>query len=164
MVSGRPTARPWLPYTAAIVAGFAVIAAAYLIVRPAADVGCTPLDVVSSTEKDALRRRAGRALQQQRGGSATGAPSHRHRPHLRASRWRRWPATGRRKHPACHGRRCGCRRRRLWTGQLQLLDQAAGRPAQTPGQYPSIANSPLVIAMPAAEGRGAAAAGPAGLG
>ncbi|MFI2652324.1 MULTISPECIES: substrate-binding domain-containing protein [Micromonospora] len=40
----------------------------------------------------------------------------------------------------------------LWTGQLKLLDEAAGHPAQTPGRYPSIANSPLVIAMPQPKG------------
>ena len=34
MVSGRPTARPWLPYTVAAFAGLAVIAAAYLVRQP----------------------------------------------------------------------------------------------------------------------------------
>ncbi|MGC4806244.1 substrate-binding domain-containing protein [Micromonospora sp. DT233] len=52
----------------------------------------------------------------------------------------------------------------LWTGQLKLLDKAAGRPAQTSGRYPSIANSPLVIAMPRPKGALLQRQGPLGWG
>ncbi|MEH0970703.1 extracellular solute-binding protein [Micromonospora sp. CPCC 205546] len=163
MVSGRPTARPWVPYTAAVVAGFAVITAAYLIVRPA-DVGCTPLEVSSSIEKDVLlgelahrynesgRRVDGRCAVVTVHGLASGAATDAlagdwavKQPHL--PRPQVWLPTS-----------------SLWTGQLKLLDEAAGRPAQTPGRHPSIANSPLVIAMPQPKGKLLQQRGPLGWG
>ncbi|BCJ73809.1 hypothetical protein CS0771_33530 [Catellatospora sp. IY07-71] len=54
----------------------------------------------------------------------------------------------------------------LWTGQLELLDRANKRAPQTPGgtEFPSIANSPLVIAMPAAKAAQVKQRGPLGWG
>ncbi|MCX4390234.1 substrate-binding and VWA domain-containing protein [Micromonospora peucetia] len=164
MVSGRPTARPWLPYTAAIVAGFAVIAAAYLIVRPAADVGCTPLEVSSSIEKDVLlgelaerynksdRRYGDRCAVVTVHGLASGASTE-----ALAGDWAA-------KQPSLPRPQVWLPTSTLWTGQLRLLDEAAGRPAQTPGRYPSIANSPLVIAMPQPKGKVLQQQGPLGWG
>ncbi|PSK67164.1 hypothetical protein B0E53_00893 [Micromonospora sp. MH33] len=152
MVSGRPTARPWLPYTAAIMAGVAVVTAAYLIVRPAADVGCTPLEVSSSTEKDVLlgelaerynksdRRVGGRCAVVTVHGLTSGAATD-----ALAGDWAV-------KQPGLPRPQVWLPTSTLWTGQLKLLDEAAGHPAQTPGRYPSIANSPLVIAMPQPKG------------
>ncbi|SCL17760.1 Ca-activated chloride channel family protein [Micromonospora pallida] len=164
MVSGRSTARPWLPYTAAIVAGFAVITAAYLIARPAADIDCTPLEVSSSIEKDVLLgelaerynksdRRVGDgcavvAVHGLASGAATDAL---------AGEWAV-------KQPGLPRPQVWLPTSSLWTGQLTLLDEAAGRPAQTPGQYPSIANSPLVIAMPQPKGELIQQQGPLGWG
>ncbi|MER7415880.1 extracellular solute-binding protein [Micromonospora peucetia] len=164
MVSGRPTVRPWLPYTVAIVAGFAVIAAAYLIVRPAADVGCTPLEVSSSIEKDVLlgelaerynksgRRYGDRCAVVTVHGLSSGASTE-----ALAGDWAV-------KQPRLPRPQVWLPTSTLWTGQLKLLDEAAGRPAQTPGQYPSIANSPLVIAMPQPKGKVLQQKGPLGWG
>lgn len=52
----------------------------------------------------------------------------------------------------------------LWTGQLQLLDKANKRAEQTKGPFQSIANSPLVIAMPATKAAVLKARGPLGWG
>ncbi|MEU9508552.1 extracellular solute-binding protein [Micromonospora sp. NPDC048170] len=153
MGSGRSTAGPWLPYTVAIVAGFAVIAAAYLIVRPATDVGCTPLEVSSSIEKDVLlgdlaerynksdRRFGDRCAVVTVHGLSSGASTE-----ALAGDWAA-------KQPSLPRPQVWLPTSTLWTGQLKLLDEAAGRPAQTPGRYPSIANSPLVIAMPQPKGK-----------
>ncbi|MEO3928426.1 extracellular solute-binding protein [Micromonosporaceae bacterium B7E4] len=153
MASGSKSVRAWLPYTVAIGAGIGVIAAAYLIVQtdPAdrADAAnCVPLEVSSSSEKSTLISQlaqryndsdrsfgdncatvtvhgitSGRAMEALAGGWAAQEPD---LPEPQV-----WLPTS-----------------SLWTGQLKLLDEAAGRPAQTPDKYPSIANSPLVIAMP----------------
>ncbi|GAA2220924.1 substrate-binding and VWA domain-containing protein [Micromonospora olivasterospora] len=164
MVSGRPTARPWLPYTAAIVAGVAVVTAAYLIVQPAADVGCTPLEVSSSTEKDVLlgelaerynksdRRVGDRCAVVTVHGLTSGATMD-----ALAGDWAV-------KQPNLPRPQVWMPTSTLWTGQLKLLDEAAGRPAQTPGRYPSIANSPLVIAMPQPKGKLLQQQGPLGWG
>lgn len=164
MVSGRPTARPWLPYAAAIVAGSAVIAAAYLVVRPAADVGCTPLEVSASIEKDVLlgelaerynksdRRVGDRCAVVTVHGLASGASTD-----ALAGDWAA-------KQPNLPRPQVWLPTSSLWTGQLTLLDEAAGRPAQTPGRYPSIANSPLVIAMPQSKGKHLQQQGPLGWG
>ncbi|MEU4570250.1 extracellular solute-binding protein [Micromonospora sp. NPDC023956] len=164
VVADRSTARPWLPYTAAIVAGCAVIAAAYLIVRPAADVGCTPLEVSSSIEKDVLlgeladrynksdRRVGDRCAVVTVHGLASGAATD-----ALAGGWAV-------KQPGLPQPQVWLPTSSLWTGQLTLLDEAAGRPPQTPGQYPSIANSPLVIAMPKPKGELIRQQGPLGWG
>ncbi|MDT0530981.1 substrate-binding and VWA domain-containing protein [Micromonospora sp. DSM 115977] len=164
MVSGRPTARPWLPYAAAIVAGSAVIAAAYLIARPASDAVCTPLEVSSSIEKDVLlgelaerynksdRRTGGRCAVVTVHGLASGASTD-----ALAGDWAV-------KQPDLPRPQVWLPTSSLWTGQLKLLDEAAGRPAQTPGRYPSIANSPLVIAMPQPKGKHLQQQGPLGWG
>ncbi|WP_320066197.1 vWA domain-containing protein [Micromonospora sp. RTGN7] len=164
MITGRPNARPWLPYTTAIVAGVAVIAAAYLIVRPAADVGCTPLQVSASVEKDVLlgelaeryndsdRRFGGRCATVTVHGLTSGASTE-----ALAGDWAA-------KQPALPRPQVWLPTSTLWTGQLKLLDEAAGRPAQTSGRYPSIANSPLVIAMPRPKGELLQRQGPLGWG
>ncbi|MEU8261703.1 extracellular solute-binding protein [Micromonospora sp. NPDC048999] len=164
MVSGRSTARPWLPYAAAIVAGVAVVAAAYLIVRPATEVGCTPLEVSSSVEKDVLlgelaerynksdRRFGGRCAAVTVHGLTSGAATD-----ALAGDWAV-------KQPSLPRPQVWMPTSTLWTGQLRLLDEAAGRPAQTSGPYPSVANSPLVIAMPQPKGELLQQQGPLGWG
>ncbi|NBE83380.1 extracellular solute-binding protein [Micromonospora sp. NEAU-HG-1] len=164
MVAGRPNARPWLPYTTAIVAGVAVIAAAYLFVRPAADGGCTPLEVSSSVEKDVLlgelaerynksdRRFDGRCATVTVRGLTSGAATD-----ALAGDWAA-------KQPGLPRPQVWLPTSTLWTGQLKLLDEAAGRPAQTSGKYPSIANSPLVIALPRPKGELLQRQGPLGWG
>ncbi|MEV0804943.1 extracellular solute-binding protein [Micromonospora sp. NPDC050200] len=133
-------------------AGVAVVAASYLIVRPAADVGCTPLEVSSSIEKDVLlgelaerynkgnRRFGGRCAAVTVHGLASGAATD-----ALAGDWAV-------KQPNLPRPQVWMPTSTLWTGQLKLLDKAAGRPAQTSGPYPSVANSPLVIAMPRPKG------------
>ncbi|GAA1406052.1 vWA domain-containing protein [Catellatospora coxensis] len=165
-MASRRTQR-WLPVAFAATVGFALIAGSYTYVSTVAGdrSGCVVLDVVSSTEKSELvkdlaeryngsRRRfgdrcadvavtgltSGQAMQALAGDwgalSGTGSP----RPQV-------WLPTS-----------------TLWTGQLQLLDQAAGHQVQTGGEYESIANSPLVIAMPAAKARYLQQQGPLGWG
>ncbi|MBV1853498.1 vWA domain-containing protein [Catellatospora tritici] len=155
MASGPSTARRWLPVAIAVVVGLAVIAGAYLYVRLDDDRSdCVALDVVSSTEKNVLvaeladrydhsgRRfggkcadvtvaglTSGKAMEALDGDWASVAGGAIPKPQV-------WLPTS-----------------SLWTGQLQLRDQAARRPEQTPGPFPSIANSPLVIAMPATKAR-----------
>ncbi|KWV33506.1 vWA domain-containing protein [Micromonospora rifamycinica] len=165
MATGERPARSWLPYTAAVVAGFAVIAAAYLYVRP--DPGtdradCVPLEVSSSTEKSALvaqladrynaagRRFGGRCAQVTVHGLNSGEAMEA----LAGG----WSLT----QPQVAEPQVWLPTSSLWTGQLRLLDSAAGRPAQTPGQHPSIANSPLVIAMPRDKGELVQQRGPLG--
>ncbi|MEW2378467.1 substrate-binding and VWA domain-containing protein [Micromonospora sp. NPDC047812] len=145
-------------------AGTAVIAAAYLIVRPAADVGCTPLEVSASIEKDVLlgelaerynksdRRFGDRCAVVTVHGLASGASTD-----ALAGDWAA-------KQPNLPRPQVWLPTSSLWTGQLTLLDEAAGRPAQTPGRYPSIANSPLVIAMPQSKGKHLQQQGPLGWG
>ncbi|MEU8004952.1 extracellular solute-binding protein [Catellatospora sp. NPDC049111] len=165
-MASRRTQR-WLPVAFAATVGLALIAGSYTYVSTVARdrSGCVVLDVVSSTEKSELvkdlaeryngsRRRfgdrcadvavtgltSGQAMQALAGDwgalSGTGSP----RPQV-------WLPTS-----------------TLWTGQLQLLDQAAGHQVQTGGEYESIANSPLVIAMPAAKARYLQQKGPLGWG
>ncbi|MFV2114187.1 substrate-binding domain-containing protein [Micromonospora sp. LOL_025] len=145
-------------------AGSVVIAAAYLIVRPAADVGCTPLEVSASIEKDVLlgelaerynksdRRVGDRCAVVSVHGLASGASTD-----ALAGDWAA-------KQPDLPRPQVWLPTSSLWTGQLKLLDEAAGRPAQTPGRYPSIANSPLVIAMPQSKGKHLQQQGPLGWG
>lgn len=151
MASGRPTPRPWLPYTMAVVAGLAVIAAAYVFVRPttpqADRTDCVRLEVNSSTEKSDLvrslaerynrsdRRFGGRCAQITVDGLTSGKAAE-----ALAAGW-----TARSSLPVPQ---VWLPTSSLWTGQLRILDEAAGRMPQTPDRYPSIANSPLVIAMP----------------
>lgn len=165
-MASRRTQR-WLPVAFAATVGFALIAGSYTYVSTVAGdrSDCVVLDVVSSTEKSELvkdlaeryngsRRRfgdrcadvavtgltSGQAMQALAGDwaalSGTGSP----RPQV-------WLPTS-----------------TLWTGQLQLLDQAAGHQVQTGGEYESIANSPLVIAMPATKARYLQQQGPLGWG
>ncbi|WP_230686354.1 extracellular solute-binding protein [Catellatospora vulcania] len=165
-MASRRTQR-WLPVAFAATVGFALIAGSYTYVSAVAGdrSDCVALDVVSSTEKSELvkdlaeryngsRRRfgdrcadvtvtgltSGQAMQALAGDwgalSGTGSP----RPQV-------WLPTS-----------------TLWTGQLQLLDQAAGHQVQTGGEYESIANSPLVIAMPATKARYLQQQGPLGWG
>ncbi|MEV0274284.1 extracellular solute-binding protein [Hamadaea sp. NPDC050747] len=155
MASGRTSARRWLPVAVAVMVGLAVIAGSYLYVRLDTDrTDCVAVDVVSSTEKNVLvaeladrynhsNRRfggqcaevtvagltSGQAMEALAGDWAAVAGSSIPRPQV-------WLPTS-----------------SLWTDQLQLRDRAAKRPEQTPGEYPSIANSPLVIAMPATKAR-----------
>ncbi|MEU1587067.1 extracellular solute-binding protein [Micromonospora sp. NPDC005710] len=147
-----PTAtrtRQWLPYTAAVTAGLVVIAGAFVFVRQreAGNDCATTLHVNSSTEKAALlvdlAERYNRSDRPTAGGGCAqvqvSALNSGKATEALATDWTRtglpqpqvWLPTS-----------------SLWTGQLRLLDEAAGRELQTPDQYPSIANSPLVIAMP----------------
>ncbi|MEV0806741.1 extracellular solute-binding protein [Micromonospora sp. NPDC050200] len=165
MVTGQRPARPWLPYAAAVVAGLAVIAAAYLFVRPAPDANradCVALEVNSSTEKSELvgrlaerynaadRRFGGRCAKVSVHGLNSGEAME-----ALAGDW----ARTRSQLPAPQ---VWLPTSSLWTGQLRILDKAAGRAPQTPDRYPSIANSPLVIAMPRDKGEVVQQRGPLG--
>jgi Ca-activated chloride channel family protein len=166
MGTGQPSARPWLPYAAAVIAGLAVIAAAYLVVRPAPGADrsdCVPLQVSSSTEKDVLiaqlaarynaadRRFGGRCAQVSVHGLNSGEA-------MEALASGSWAGL----QPAIPAPQVWLPTSSLWTGRLRLLDEQVGRPAQTPGPYPSIANSPLVIAMPKEKGELVRGRGPLG--
>ncbi|MFJ6196433.1 extracellular solute-binding protein [Micromonospora sp. NPDC092111] len=165
MAIGQRPARPWLPYAAAVVAGLVVIAAAYLFVGPTPGTDrsdCVPLAVNSSTEKSALvtqlaarynaadRRFGGRCAQV----SVNGLNSGEAMEALAGG----WTLT----QPQLPAPQVWLPTSSLWTGQLRILDKAAGRAPQTPGQYPSIANSPLVIAMPQDKGELVQQRGPLG--
>ncbi|WP_320067005.1 vWA domain-containing protein [Micromonospora sp. RTGN7] len=167
MATGQPSTRPWLPYSVAVVAGLAVIAAAYVIVRPApgADrASCVALEVNSSTEKDQLlgqlagryntsdRRFGGRCAQV----TVHGLNSGKAMEALAAGNW-----AGRQ--PTIPAPQVWLPTSSLWTSRLRVLDEQAGRPAQTAEpRYPSIANSPLVIAMPREKGELVRQKGPLG--
>lgn len=157
MVSGRRTSRPWLPYTLAVIAGFGVITAAYLIVSRADDppgrADCVPLEVSSSTEKaeliEELADRYNGSDRRSGGGACAtvtvhGLNSGQAMNALDAG----WSAT----EPGIPEPQVWLPTSSLWTDQLRLRDEAAGRSVQTPDRYPSIANSPLVIAMPQPQG------------
>ncbi|MFD2765855.1 vWA domain-containing protein [Micromonospora eburnea] len=161
--------RQWLPYTAAVTAGLLVIAGTFAFVRqrdaggrPRAD--CTiSLEVNSSTEKAALlvelaERYNGSGRSLDGGGCArvhvSALTSGKAAEELAAG----WGGTGLPKPQVWLPTSS------LWTGQLRRLDQAAGRAPQTPDRYPSIANSPLVIAMPQPKGDLVRQRGPLGWG
>jgi Ca-activated chloride channel family protein len=171
MAAAPSRTRQWLPYTAALAAGLVVIAGAFVVVgqrdgdtdRPRAD--CTTrLDVTSSTEKVTLLvqlaeqyNSSDRSLEG--GGCAqvhvNGLTSGKATEALAAG----WTGTG------LPVPQVWLPTSSLWTGQLRLLDQAAGRTPQTPDhRYPSIANSPLVIAMPKPKGELVRQRGPLGWG
>ena len=165
MATGERPPDPLLPYAVAVVAGLAVIAAAYLYVRPTTGedrADCVRLEVSSSTEKSELvaqladrynaadRRFGGRCAQVTVHGLNSGEAMEA----LAGG----WALT----QPKVAEPQVWLPTSSLWTGQLRLLDKAAGRPAQTPGQYPSIANSPLVIAMPKDRGEVVQQRGPLG--
>ncbi|MFC6020980.1 substrate-binding domain-containing protein [Plantactinospora solaniradicis] len=161
--------RQWLPYTAAVTAGLLVIAGAFALVQqrdadtdgPRAD--CTTnLEVNSSTEKAALlvelAERYNSSDRSLDGGCAqvhvSALTSGKATEALDAG----WSGIG------LPEPQVWLPTSSLWTGQLRLLDKAAGRALQTPGQYPSIANSPLVIAMPQSKGELVRQRGPLGWG
>ncbi|MEU7608118.1 extracellular solute-binding protein [Micromonospora sp. NPDC049204] len=145
-----PTAtrtRQWLPYTAAVTAGLVVIAGAFVVVRQREADCTTTLEVNSSTEKAALLvdlaeryNRSDRSIDG--GGCAQVHVSALNSGKATEALGTGWANTG------LPQPQVWLPTSSLWTGQLRLLDQAAGREPQTPDHYPSIANSPLVIAMP----------------
>ncbi|WBB75784.1 extracellular solute-binding protein [Micromonospora sp. WMMD1128] len=154
MTSSATRRRQWLPYTAAVTAGLVVIAGAYVFVRQreagsaGARTDCaTTLQVNSSTEKaDLLVDLAERYNRSSRsidgGGCAQVHVSALNSGQAAEALATGWTRTG------LPQPQVWLPTSSLWTGQLRLLDQAAGRAPQTPDRYPSIANSPLVIAMP----------------
>ncbi|MFE0592181.1 extracellular solute-binding protein [Micromonospora echinospora] len=162
--------RQWLPYTAAVTAGLVVITGAFVLVRqqetdPERSRDCTvKLEVNSSTEKAALLgeladryNTSDRSLDG--GGCAqvhvSGLTSGKATETLAAG----WQGT------SLPVPQVWLPTSSLWTGQLRLLDEAAGRTPQTPdNNYPSIANSPLVIAMPKPKGELVRQRGPLGWG
>lgn len=141
--------RQWLPYTAAVTAGLVVIAGAFVFVRQrqAGSDCATILQVNSSTEKAALlvdlAERYNRSDRSIKGGGCAQV----HVSALNSGKATEALATGW-THTGLPQPQVWLPTSSLWTGQLRLLDEAAGRELQTPDDYPSIANSPLVIAMP----------------
>lgn len=150
--------RPWLPYTAAITAGLLVIAGAFLFVRQRDSQSSEPplrahcvvrLEVLSSTEKDALIReladrynRSDRSLDD--GGCAQVNVNS-----LNSGEAADWLAGKPSKADTLPKPHVWLPTSSLWIGVLQLLEKEADRsPLARPQQYYSIANSPLVIAMP----------------
>ncbi|WP_027344894.1 vWA domain-containing protein [Hamadaea tsunoensis] len=161
------TSRTWLPYSIAVVAGLAVMAAAYVFVQnrqPAVDrAACVGLEVVSSTEKDVLVREladryntsdrtyAGHCARVTVHGLTSGVAMD-----ALDQGWAR-------QQPDIPVPQVWLPSSTLWTGQLQLRDRAAGRPEQTPGtKFPSVASSPLVIAMKQPQGELLQSKGPLG--
>ncbi|MET7706406.1 extracellular solute-binding protein [Micromonospora sp. NPDC005413] len=154
MAPSATRTRQWLPYTAAVTAGLVVIAGAFVFVRQReagnddARTDCaTTLQVNSSTEKAALlvdlAERYNRSDRSIDGGGCAQV----HVSVLNSGEAAEALATGW-THTGLPQPQVWLPTSSLWTGQLRLLDQAAGRAPQTPDRYPSIANSPLVIAMP----------------
>lgn len=154
MAPSATRTRQWLPYTAAVTAGLVVIAGAFVFVRQreagneGARTDCaTTLQVNSSTEKAALlvdlAERYNRSDRSIDGGGCAQV----HVSALNSGKATEALATGW-THTGLPQPQVWLPTSSLWTGQLRLLDQAAGREPQTPDRYPSIANSPLVIAMP----------------
>ncbi|MEU7575566.1 extracellular solute-binding protein [Micromonospora sp. NPDC049240] len=154
MTPSATRTRQWLPYTAAVTAGLVVIAGAVVFVRQrdagstGARADCaTTLQVNSSTEKaDLLVELAERYNRSNRsiegGGCAQVHVSALNSGQATEALATDWARTG------LPQPQVWLPTSSLWTGQLRLLDEAAGRAPQTPDRYPSIANSPLVIAMP----------------
>ncbi|WP_433261686.1 extracellular solute-binding protein [Micromonospora vinacea] len=141
--------RQWLPYTAAVTAGLVVIAGAFVFVRQreAGNDCATILQVNSSTEKAALLvDLAERYNRSDRSIEGSGCAQV-HVSALNSGKATEALASGW-THTGLPQPQVWLPTSSLWTGQLRLLDEAAGRELQTPDRYPSIANSPLVIAMP----------------
>ncbi|CCH19676.1 vWA domain-containing protein [Micromonospora lupini] len=149
MAPSATRTRQWLPYTAAVTAGLVVIAGAFVFVRQreAGNNCATVLQVNSSTEKAALlvdlAERYNRSDRSIDGGGCAQV----HVSALNSGKATEALATGW-THTGLPQPQVWLPTSSLWTGQLRLLDEAAGRKLQTPDHYPSIANSPLVIAMP----------------
>ena len=166
MASGRSTSRPWLPYTSAVTAGMLVIGGAFVLVQEKPRTDCATLEVTSSTEKvELLRQLAKRYNDSDRSFGAddcatvnvSGLTSGKATEALAAG----WSATV----PGLPEPQVWLPTSTLWTGQLRLLDEAAGpTPHRPPDGYPSIANSPLVIAMPQPKGELVRQQGPLGWG
>ncbi|MEV5768171.1 extracellular solute-binding protein [Micromonospora sp. NPDC052213] len=145
--------RQWLPYTAAVTIGLLVIAGAFVLVRqreagtdrPRADC-TTTLEVNSSTEKAALLVELAERYNSSDRSLDGGGCAQVHVSALNSGKAAEALGAGwsgvRLPEP-----QVWLPTSSLWTGQLRLFDQAAGRAPQTPDRYPSIANSPLVIAM-----------------
>ncbi|WBB80546.1 extracellular solute-binding protein [Micromonospora sp. WMMD882] len=163
-------ARSWLPYTAAVTAGMLVIGGAFVLVRErAADGGrpradcATTLEVTSSTEKAALLVELAERYDSSDRMLPGGGCARVHVSALNSGKATEalaagWVGVG------LPEPQVWLPTSSLWTGQLRLLDRAAGRAPQTPDRYPSIANSPLVIAMPKPKGDLVRQRGPMGWG
>jgi Ca-activated chloride channel homolog len=148
----RATTRLWLPYALAVVAGLIVIAAAYLIVSPASARqprgACVPLEVSSSTDKNNLlsqladrynhagRRFAGECATVTVHGLTSGKAM--------AALAKGWSAA----QLGIPEPQVWLPSSSLWLDQLKLQADAAGRPSPPTSGSPSLASSPLVIAMP----------------
>ncbi|MFY1594147.1 extracellular solute-binding protein [Micromonospora sp. WMMD737] len=170
MAPAPPRARQWLPYTAAVTAGLLVIVGAFVLVRqrdagtdrPRADCAVR-LDVNSSTEKAALLVELAKRYNDSDRSLDDGGCAQVHVSALNSGKATEVLAAGWRG-TALPQPQVWLPTSSLWTGQLRLLDEAAGRAPQTPGRYPSIANSPLVIAMPQPKGELVRQRGPLGWG
>ncbi|MGC4878981.1 extracellular solute-binding protein [Micromonospora sp. DT43] len=154
MAPSATRTRQWLPYTAAVTAGLVVIAGAFVFVRQreAGNEGArgdcgTTLQVNSSTEKAALLVELAERYNRSDRSIDGGGCAQVHVSALNSGQATEALASGW-THTGLPQPQVWLPTSSLWTGQLRLLDQAAGRELQTPDHYPSIANSPLVIAMP----------------
>ncbi|GIJ25840.1 VWA domain-containing protein [Micromonospora qiuiae] len=170
MASAPTRTRKWLPYAASVSAGLVVIAGAVVLgQREATPTGqdrpeCTvALEVNSSTEKAALLIELAEGYNDSRRSLPGGGCARVHVSRLNSGEATDALAIGWRgtNLPEPH---VWLPTSSLWTGQLRLLDRAAGREPQTPDDYPSIANSPLVIAMPQQKGELVRQQGPLGWG
>ncbi|MFG1653360.1 extracellular solute-binding protein [Micromonospora sp. NPDC049275] len=154
MAPSATRTRQWLPYTAAVTAGLVVIAGAFVFVRQreAGNEGArgdcaTTLQVNSSTEKAALLVELAERYNSSDRSIDGGGCAQVHVSALNSGQATEALASGW-THTGLPQPQVWLPTSSLWTGQLRLLDRAAGRELQTPDHYPSIANSPLVIAMP----------------
>ncbi|WP_434740133.1 substrate-binding and vWA domain-containing protein [Micromonospora sp. SH-82] len=171
MAAAPRRAPQWLPYTAAVTAGLVVIGGAFLVVRerdagtggrPRADCAIR-LEVNSSTEKAELLAELAERYNDSGRTIADGECAQVRVTALNSGKATEALATGWRD-TALPQPQVWLPTSSLWTGQLRLLDRAAGRAEQTPDTYPSIANSPLVIAMPKPKGDLVREQGPLGWG
>ncbi|MER5457514.1 substrate-binding and VWA domain-containing protein [Micromonospora sp. NPDC002389] len=154
MTPSATRTRQWLPYTAAVTAGLVVIVGAFVFVQqheagsegPRTDCAIT-LQVNSSTEKAELLVDLAERYNSSTRSIDGGGCAQVHVSALNSGKATEALATGW-AHTGLPQPQVWLPTSSLWTGQLRLLDMAAGRAPQTPDRYPSIANSPLVIAMP----------------
>jgi Ca-activated chloride channel homolog len=153
MASGQTSARRLLPVGIAAAAGLVVIAAAFVVVRQQTvdRSTCVPLSVLSSTEKVDLVKELGERYNastrrygddQCTAVTVTGLTSGKAMETLAAG----WPASAGQQAP-----QVWLPTSSLWTDQLRLLDKDGRWLDPAVRDFPSIANSPLVIAMPASK-------------
>ncbi|MEK8104146.1 hypothetical protein NKG94_01600 [Micromonospora sp. M12] len=132
MAPSATRTRQWLPYTSAVTAGLVVIAGAFVFVRQReANADCaTTLQVNSSTEKAALLVDLAESYNRSDRSIDGGGCAQVHVSALNSGKATEALATGW-THTGLPQPQVWLPTSSLWTGQLRLLDEAAGRQPQT---------------------------------